>query len=246
MTKIMAIINLTPDSFFAGSRVNAQDFEAKFLKAVEEGADIIDIGACSSRPGSVAVTQEQEWQRLENALDILKSLRSGVQISIDTFRSGIVRKAYDKIGPFIVNDIYAGAADKAMLKTVEKLELPYIAMFNKPLERGLNAPTPFDQIISFYENFPLTDKMIIDPGFGAFSGKTVEENYNIFDNLPALKRFGRPILVGISRKSMVYIPAGKTPETCLEETLALEKRAIELGADILRVHDVAPIKELLR
>lgn len=255
MTEIMAIVNLTPDSFYSGSRTSAVDFARRVGKAFEDGASIVDIGACSTRPGASQPDLEEEWARLEGALKMLPQILKNIPgksasrfpaVSIDTYRSEIVRRAYEHIGPFIVNDVQAGLQDKGMLPLVSELGLPYVAMFCNALthsEDGAADPEPIEQVIRFYEDYPLNGKMILDPGFGGFAGKSVEENYRIFESMPDLKkRFpDNPLLVGVSRKSMIYIPAGKTPETCLNETIALEKRAIDLGADILRVHDVAEI-----
>jgi len=230
--KIMGIINLTPDSFHAPSRYNLSIFDS--------GADIIDIGACSTRPGSTPVSEEEEWRRLEPVLWDISRHHSGT-FSLDTFRPGIVRKAYRYLGQFIVNDV-SGAADPLMLPTVAELGLPYIYMHNGPAD-------DIQPIIKYFEEFaPRAEAMgiqdwYVDPGFGF--GKDVEQNLRILDGLGELKRFARPVLVGISRKRMSWERENGSPESALARTSELHLKALRAGADVLRVHDVAEARKVI-
>ena len=256
--KIMGIINITEDSFFSGSRVSTiGEIKSRISQMVTEGADILDFGACSTRPGSTPIPEDEEWQRISLALDgytqYISEGGTPAQISIDTFRSGIVRKAYDRIGPFIVNDISAGEDDIQMLKTVGELGLKYIAMHKRGTPENMQQHCDYEDIIEdiiqYFREFDIraaqagiTD-WVLDPGFG-FS-KTIEQNYQLLEELDRFKVLGREILVGISRKSFIYKKLGITPEEALPATTQLHRLAIARGADILRVHDVAAAKELV-
>lgn len=301
---VMGIINVNEDSFYSESRCNnIQSFSRQLSTMISQGASIIDIGACSTRPGSQSISMEEEWRLLEGPLDyIAKQLPDspngcGVRISIDTFRSGIVRRAYDKIGSFIVNDISAGEDDPMMLTTVGELGLEYIAMHKRgtpsTMQQLCHYPNGVvrevaDYFIKFEEKIASCGikDYILDPGFGF--AKTVEQNYELFSAMPQLMQLvangshstrlpsdsstgkaicgntfskdnssgealtgdttgrRRRLLVGISRKSMIYKPLGITPETSLTATAALNLQALMLGADILRVHDVKEAVECLK
>lgn len=222
--KIMGILNVTPDSFYAPSRNN--------MSILQSGADIIDIGGESSRPGFQRVSAQEEWRRLEPTL---KSISPSIQLSIDTTKSCIVRQAYEILGrDFIVNDISSGEDDKDMLQTVSELKLPYVSLYRGSASSTLDVLNFFRTFARQAEHFGLN--WIIDPGFGF--GKNVEENWNLLRNMEILRELERPILVGISRKRMIYEPLGLTPETCSEANQAAHLEALEHGADILRVHDV--------
>jgi len=232
--KIMGILNVTPDSFFAASRYN--------YSILDSGADIIDIGACSTRPGHIPVGPEEEWRRLKPVLEFISREKPGLTISIDTYWSEVIRKAYDMIGDLTVNDVSAGDEDPQMLRTVGELKLSYIPMHHGPADSC-------DEIADFYREFEVkADKFgisdwIIDPGFGF--GKTIEQNQAVFNSLETLTGKGRKVLVGISRKSMIYKPLGKKPEDVLEETCDLHLEALKQGADILRVHDVEEARKVV-
>lgn len=256
--KIMGIINITEDSFFSGSRVSTiGDIKSRISQMVTEGADILDFGACSTRPGSTPIPEEEEWQRISLALDgyaqYISEGGTGAQISIDTFRSDIVQRAYDRIGPFIVNDISAGEDDDQMLKTVGELGLKYIAMHKRGTPQTMQQHCDYDDlvgdIIEYFKGFGLRAEeagihdWVLDPGFG-FS-KTIGQNYQLLEELDRFKTLGREILVGISRKSFIYKKLGITPKEALPETTRLHRLAIARGADILRVHDVAAAKGLI-
>ena len=271
--QVMGILNINNESFFKGSRHTAvEEVEAAFDRMVAQGADIIDIGACSTRPGSTPVTLEQEWSYLQEPLKSiagkLQALKgedlSGrkIQISIDTFRSEIVRRAYDVLGEFIVNDISAGEDDPQMLATVGELGLPYIAMHKKGTPQNMQQLCHYpagvvNEVAEYFKAFEEKaarhgiKEYVMDPGFGF--AKNLEQNYQLLKGLPELsaqveqyagKR--RKILVGVSRKGMIYKPLGITPEEALCGTAAVNLQALLLGADILRVHDVAEAVQCIK
>lgn len=256
--KIMGIININDDSFFSGSRVHTSgEVLSRIRQMVSEGADILDFGACSTRPGSTPVTLEQEWEGISIALGALKKIDfpqgSAPAISVDTFRSEIVRRTYDRIGHFMVNDISAGEDDPQMLFTVGELGLDYVAMHKRGTPATMQQHCEYadlvGEIIDYFRKFDLRaaqagiDKWILDPGFG-FS-KTIDQNYQLLEELERFKVLGREILVGISRKSFIYKKLGITPEEALPATTALHRKAIAHGANILRVHDVAAARALI-
>lgn len=234
MTLVMGILNMTPDSFWEPSRGN--------LAILDSGADIIDIGAVSTRPGAADVPEEEEWRRLE---PVIRMIRKDLTISIDTTRSGIVRRVREALGrPFIVNDITAGRDDPEMLDTVAELGLPYIAMHSRGNPRTMDSLTEYpdgvvEVVLEFFEEFAQTarakgiDDWILDPGFGF--AKTEEQNLELLRSLERFRRFGRPILVGIADKRFTR---GGTEK--------LHREALAHGADILRVHDVAAIRRTMQ
>ena len=256
----MGIVNLTDDSFFASSRcVNVESALERVRTLLDEGADIIDLGACSTRPGSVQVGEEEEWRRLAPVLTALKREFPDIRISIDTYWSSVVKKAYDLIGPFIVNDISAGEADPMMLQTVGSLGLTYVAMHMRGTPENMQSQAIYDdvtqEVASYFRKFAKKAEVcgvkewILDPGFG-FS-KTLEQNYELLRNMSCLKAIqdGKGsqvrILVGVSRKSMVYKLLGISPEESLPATQVVHMAALQSGADILRVHDVAEAKRTI-
>jgi dihydropteroate synthase len=226
--RVMGILNLTPDSFYAPSRHN--------LAIMESRADLIDIGACSTRPGSKPVGAREEWRRMKSTLARIRERYPDLPLSIDTYWSDVVRRAYDLIGPFIVNDVSGGDADPRMLATVAELGLTYIPMHHGPAESAGDVLEWYETLAAKTEYQGIRD-WIVDPGFGF--GKTVEQNFGVFHTMDQLKALHRPLLVGISRKRMVWMPLGLTPETAGEATQRLHLEALRLGADILRTHDVA-------
>ncbi len=252
--RIMGIVNLTDDSYYAPSRLLGAGRErlvGHVGAMVAEGMDILDIGACSTRPGSRPVGAEVEWTRLQPALEAIREAFPDLEISIDTYWASVVRKAFEAIGPFLVNDISAGEDDPDMLPAVGALGLPYVAMHKKGTPATMQALTDYDDVVEdvfrYFEMFAeraaahgISD-WILDPGFGF--AKTVEQNYRLLADLGRFRAFGRPILVGLSRKSMIYKPLGITPEEALPATQALHMAALERGASILRVHDVRPARE---
>lgn len=258
--RIMGIVNITGDSFFAGSRMLASDGrldEAVFRRRVEgmlgEGADILDFGACSTRPGSESVSEEEEWSRLEPALRIIALEYPGICLSVDTFRPGIVRKVYDLVGGFIVNDISGGCG--AMWELLGELKVPYVAMHMRGTPVTMSGLTDYPDgvtaaVMDFFEGIRAkaeehgVEDWILDPGFGF--AKTVEQNWQLLREMSVFQTFGRPVLAGLSRKSFLYKPLGITPEEALPATMAANFMALRNGADILRVHDVKEARETVR
>ena len=226
--RVMGILNLTPDSFYAPSRGN--------MAILESGADIIDIGACSTRPGHTPVGAKEEWRRMKRTLAQIRRDHPELPLSIDSYWSEVVRRAYDLIGPFIVNDVTAGEGDPQMLSTVAELGLTYIPMHHGPAENASDVLDWYRDLTAKAEYQGVRD-WILDPGFGF--GKTMEQNFSVFHTLERLQEAGHPVLVGISRKRMVWMPLGLAPDTAGEATQHLNMEALERGADILRVHDVA-------
>ena len=220
----MASGNVTPDSFYAASRLaNPTQLERWAEGALRDGAHILDIGACSTRPGSTPVEQEEEWKRLEPALTVLRRSFPQTQLSLDTFRPEIAQRALEQFGPIIINDISGGC--EAMFNLVRAYNVPYVWT----LRGDLNLPARHPELADI--------DLILDPGFG-FIG-SVEADYACMRQMEALRAYQLPILVGVSRKSMLWRPLGLTPETCLAPTQVLHLYALQHGASILRVHDVS-------
>lgn len=246
---IMGIVNLTDDSYFADSRcTDVQAAMDRIATLIDEGADIIDIGACSTRPGSLPVGADEEWRRLEPVLKAFRENFQNVTLSIDTYWASVVQKAFALVGPFIVNDISAGEADPEMLSTVGRLGLKYVAMHMRGTSENMQSLTDYNDVVEdlleYFRNFSKKAEIhgindwIIDPGFGF--AKTLEQNYTLLSRLNEIKAgIPRKVLVGVSRKSMIYRLLGTTPEESLPATQALHMAALERGADMLRVHDVA-------
>lgn len=254
---VMAIVNLTPDSFYASSRHSSYDVVRESVeRAVREGATIIDLGGYSSRPGADEVSVDEEWRRVEMGLKAVRDAEVGVVVSIDTFRSEIVRRAYEGYGPFIVNDISAGEADCAMIATVAELGLPYVAMHMRGTPETMQSLTDYEAGVTggvveyFRERVKVLesagiarDNIILDPGFGF--AKTVEQNYELLAGLKELRALGYPLLIGVSRKSMIYRALGITPQEALPGSLALAWEALRSGEAIVRVHDVAATHQVV-
>ena len=245
---IMGIVNLTDDSYFAASRcTEVNQAVSRVGRLIDEGASIIDIGACSTRPGSQPVGSQEEWRRLAPVLETVSKTFPDVRISIDTYWSEIVSRAYDLIGDFIVNDISAGEDDPQMLSVVGNLGLTYVAMHKRGTPEIMNSLTHYNDVVGdvlkYFKRFAEKalqsgiHSWILDPGFGF--AKTIAQNYEILSRLDEFKALGRPLLVGVSRKSMIYKSFDISPEESLPATQVLHLRALQLGADILRVHDVA-------
>jgi dihydropteroate synthase len=244
---VMGIINFTPDSFYSQSRaVTDIQIAERIETMISEGVDIIDAGAYSSRPDADNVPVEEEINRLTRGLKIVKQTAPDIPVSIDTFRAKAVEHLFDRYGHFIVNDISAGTLDDKMFNTVAKLQLPYIAMHMKGNPQTMqNNPVYADlinEIIAYFtekirrlHDIGVKDIMI-DPGFGF--AKTTEQNYDLLADLKKFKLFGLPLLVGLSRKSMLYKLLNTTPEESLNATAVVNTVALMNGADILRVHDV--------
>ena len=269
LPRVMAIINVSPDSFYTsvyengavvkrlgGETVRRLDDEVVLLDAVQraldEGADILDIGACSTRPGSTPVDAAVEWERLEWALKVVRSHFSNAVLSVDTFRAEVAEKAIG-LGANIINDVSGGDAEEKMWDVVAKYDVPYILTLSQELRKG-DEKEGYDYTMSevlcfFEERLNRLHRMgvkdvVVDPGFGF--GKTIEENYTILREMEVLKVLHAPILVGVSRKSMLYKPLGLEPKDVLPATIAAQVMALERGANILRVHDVAAAKQAIQ
>ena len=252
--KIMGILNITPDSFFDGGRYQT---EKALLTQVEkmllEGADIIDIGGMSSRPGAKLIPIEEELGRVLPAIKSILKEHPKTIISIDTVRSEVARQTIGE-GASIINDISAGTIDSEMFKTVGEINCPYILMHIKGIPENMQKSVNYNgHVVTTVMDF-LIEKMgalrafevkdiVIDPGFGF--GKTVDHNYELLKNLSSFRILEAPILVGLSRKSMIHKLLNVTPETALNGTTALHFAALENNAKILRVHDVQEAKETL-
>jgi len=229
---IMGILNVTPDSFYAASRLSSVDeVVSRARQMVADGAAMLDVGACSTRPQSTPVEEDEELRRLLPALEAIHAALPEVPLSVDTFRPSVAEECVRRFGPFlIINDVSGGEAALA--------GVPYVLM----------CPTTdpesfFDERIPQLAEKGVTD-IVLDPGFGF--GKTVEDNYRILSHLSNLRHFGLPVLVGVSRKSMIYKPLGITPAEALNGTSVLHAIALQQGADILRVHDVPAAVQCIR
>ncbi len=241
MIEIYGIINATPDSFFAGSRVRGErEIVDAALRAIEGGADVLDVGGYSTRPGYSNVSEGEEFSRLSFALGVIRREFPRVRLSVDTFRSEVVRRLYDVYGEFVVNDIEGGVRDKAMLPLVGELSLSYVMMSSGATMGEISAF--FERQVAVARGCGVKDIML-DPGFGF--GKGVEENYTVLRGMEALGQFGLRVFVGVSRKSMIWKPLGVSAEEALGGTVALNFAALERGAKILRVHDVREAREVV-
>ena len=255
---VMAIVNVTPDSFYASSRNHSlEECRQSVERAVAEGATIVDIGGYSSRPGAADVSLEEEWSRVRIGLEAVKSIDRGVVVSIDTFRSAIVERAFSEYGEFIANDISAGEQDEAMASVVARCDIPYVAMHMRGNCSTMQSLTDYKGgVVADVKEYLLNrceelqqrgikrQNLIIDPGFGF--AKSVEQNFELFRGMDSLRELGYPILVGVSRKSMIYKSLGITPEESLPGSLALAWEALRGGNAVLRVHDVAQTVQVLR
>jgi dihydropteroate synthase len=251
--KVMGIINITIDSFYAESRIsNDKELLLQVQKMILEGAEIIDIGACSTRPGSKEIPLEEEVKKVANAVQLIRKEFPEIILSVDTYRSEVAESGIES-GADIINDISGGQIDPKILDVVAKNKVPYILMHMFGTPENMQDFTQYDNIfmdmvsyfserISILEEKGIHD-IIIDPGFG-FS-KTLEQNYQILNSLEQFQLLGKPILVGISRKSMIYRKLNISSEEALNGTTILNTLAIVKGASILRVHDVKEAKEII-
>lgn len=252
---VMGILNVTPDSIFAGSRKRTEtEITTRIEEILAQGGDWIDIGGYSSRPDATPVTADEEMRRLELGLEILRHDYPSVPVSVDTFRADVARCCVEKYGVAMINDISAGELDPEMFRTVADLKVPYIMMHMRGTPQTKDSLTDYtnlmDEIMLYFAEkvrqlrlMGVSD-LILDPGFG-FS-KTLEQNYELMAHLREFGIFDLPILVGISRKRMIYQLLGGTPEESLNGTTALHTYALLNGADILRVHDVKEAVEAVR
>lgn len=253
--RVMGILNVTPDSFYAQSRKQTEaDIEARVRQMLDEGADMLDVGAYSSRPGADNVSPDEEMARLAQGLAVLRRVAPDAVVSVDTFRSGVARRCVEDFGVQIVNDISGGALDPDMFATVAGLGVPYILMHMKGNPQTMQQAPHYDDLLTemlryFAERVHRLHEMgvkdiIIDPGFGF--AKTLQHNYELMHRLGDLAVLGLPMLVGVSRKSMISRLLGTTPQEALNGTTVLNTLALERGASILRVHDVREAVETVK
>ena len=251
---VMGILNVTTDSFYDGGKYLSEiEITKQIRKINKEGAKIIDVGASSSRPGSIPVSEKTEIERLLPAIELIKKNSPNLKISIDTFRSNVARQCI-KNGADMINDISAGEKDKKMFDTIAELNVPYVMMHMKgnslTMQKNPNYENIINEIFNFFEKKIKTlnslgfNKIIIDPGFGF--GKTLEHNYEILRNLSKFKKINLPILVGVSRKSMIYNLLNITADQALNGTSIINTIALNNGANLLRVHDVKEAIECIK
>lgn len=251
--KVMGILNITPDSFYAQSRTTPAEVLRKAEQMLEEGATFVDIGGYSSRPNAQEVSPQEELQRVVPVVEALVKHFPDIRISVDTFRAEVARESLEA-GAFIINDISAGQIDPAIWEVVAHYQVPYIAMHMRGTPQTMQTYTEYDKLTKdiLYYFSQVKDKarqlrindLIVDPGFG-FS-KTLAQNYELMQQLALFKALECPILVGISRKSMIYKLLDTTPEAALNGTTVLNTFALLHGADILRVHDVKEAVECVK
>lgn len=253
--RILGILNVTPDSFYASSRKQSdREITDRVEEIVREGGDLIDIGAYSSRPDATHIPAEEELTRLRHGLELIRQVAPQIPVSVDTFRADVARVCVEEYGAAIINDISAGEMDPEMFDTVARLKVPYIMMHMQGTPQTMQQAPHYEHIVQ--EELVYFSKkkarleaagvkdIIIDPGFGF--GKTVAHNYELLHHLKDLHLLGSPILVGVSRKSMIYKVLGTDPQQALNGTTVLHTIALLQGAQLLRVHDVKACAEVIK
>ncbi|MBR4046946.1 MAG: dihydropteroate synthase [Bacteroides sp.] len=250
--RVMGILNLTPDSFFGGSRMQtAEQVVGRIEQLRNEGADMVDVGACSTRPGASQPSLQEEMERLRKGLSLVREVWPEAVLSVDTYRSQVARMCVEEFGVAIVNDISAGQMDEEMFPTIAQLGVPYVMTHMQGTPETMQQQPHYQHILKevclfFAKRIDALRKLgakdiILDPGFGF--GKTLEHNYQLLANLHELNLFDLPLLVGVSRKSMVYKLLETTPDEALNGTTSLHTIALLKGANILRVHDVKEARQ---
>lgn len=251
---VMGILNITPDSFFGGSRTQDSSLITERVREmISEGVDIIDVGAYSSRSGAANVSEQEETDRLNSALEILVRDFPSVPLSVDTFRAGVAKHVATNFGVGIINDISGGTLDEKMFDTIAETGAAYVAMHMRGNPASMQSLCDYSNLVSEVLDFLQkrtaelhqrgVNDVIIDPGFGF--AKTTEQNFTLLKNLEVLGAINAPLLVGLSRKSMIYKTLGVQPEDALNGTTATNFAALTKGAKILRVHDVKEAKEAI-
>ncbi|MBG0857960.1 MAG: dihydropteroate synthase [Bacteroidales bacterium] len=251
----MGVLNITPDSFYSGSRVTEEpEIISLAQKMTEEGADILDIGGYSSRPGAMDIPEEEESRRVLKAIGIIRRELPEAVISIDTFRAEIARQAVGAYGVQIINDISGGEGDPGMFRVIEELNVPYVMMHMQGNPRTMQDHPMYDDVVAdtlkwfgkkiYRLQSAGVKDLIIDPGFGF--GKTIDQSFEMLSRLGDFSIAGLPVLIGISRKSMIWRTLDITPEEALNGTSVLNMAALMNGADILRVHDVKEAVQTIR
>ena len=253
--QVMGILNVTPDSFYSASRMQTeQEIAERVQQIIDEGASIIDIGAYSSRPNAVHISSNEEMDRLRMGLEIINRYHPEAIVSVDTFRAEIAERCVEEYGAAIINDISAGEMDKQMFETVTRLRVPYIMMHMQGTPQNMQQQPHYENLlkevflyfaqkIQQLRDLGMKD-IILDPGFGF--GKTLKHNYELMEHLEEFRLFELPLLVGVSRKSMIYKLLGNSPQDALNGTTVLNTVALMKGAHILRVHDVREAVEAVR
>ncbi len=253
--RVMGILNITPDSFYARSRMWTEEEIARRVEQVfAEGADMIDIGACSSRPGAADVSPQEEQNRLFRGLQVIRQVKPDAVVSVDTFRAETARRCVEDFGVAIINDISGGELDSDMFATVAALHVPYILMHMQGIPKDMQLAPHYDNLlrevflyfarrVQQLRDLGVCD-IILDPGFGF--GKTLEHNYCLLAHLEEFRLFDLPLLVGVSRKSMIYRLLDTTPDEALNGTTVLHALSLMKGTNVLRVHDVRPAVEAVK
>lgn len=252
---VMGIVNVTPDSFYSGSCATDElTLVGRVRQLIADGADVLDIGACSTRPGSQSVDAQAEMDRLQWALGIIRREAPGVILSVDTYRAVVARRCVEDWGVDIINDISGGTLDDAMFKTVAQLHVPYVLMHMRGTPDTMSSLTDYDNVTADVLEWMArriddmrqmgVAEIIADPGFGF--AKTVEQNYELLARLEAFHALNAPLLVGVSRKRMIYTPLDCTADEALNGTTVINTLALERGAHILRVHDVRAAVEAVK
>ena len=253
--KVMGILNVTPDSFYAGSRKETtSDIVNRVEQIITEGADMIDIGAYSSRSNAEHVSTKEEMARLRKGLEAIREVAPEAIVSVDTFRADVASMCVEEYGAALINDISGGQMDERMFDTVARLDVPYIMMHMQGTPQSMQQHPHYDNLLKevflyfAHKVQQLRDlgvkDIILDPGFGF--GKTMEHNYELLSHLEEFRIFELPLLVGVSRKSMIYRLLDITPQEALNGTTVLDTICLLKGADILRVHDVKEAVETVR
>ncbi|MBO7165680.1 MAG: dihydropteroate synthase [Muribaculaceae bacterium] len=252
---VMGILNVTPDSFFAESRtIETDDIRRRIDDLISQGADIIDIGGYSSRPGAPEVSADEEYSRLARGLEAIRKYHPDTLISVDTFRADVARRCVSDWEADIINDISGGNLDAEMWSTVAELQVPYILMHMRGTPSSMQSLCDYNDVtadvirdlafkIDAMHQLGIAD-IIVDPGFGF--AKDINQNYQLMAELDQFKQLNAPLLVGISRKSMIYRPLDITPQTAINGTTVLNTFALLHGANILRVHDVKEAVEAVK
>ncbi len=252
---VMGVVNVSPDSFYDGGKLKDENILLVIVeKMIENGVSVLDIGGVSTRPGSQMVSTKTELERLLPAVHAIRKNFPDIPISIDTFRSWVAVRIIDEIGPIMVNDISGGSLDTKMFETIGKLKVPYVLSHIQGTPGTMQDNPQYDDIIKEISNY-FADKVkrltkfgvediIIDPGFGF--GKNLDHNYELLNRLDSFKVFQLPVMVGLSRKSMIWKALEITPETALNGTTVANTLALMGGADILRVHDVKEAVEVIK
>jgi dihydropteroate synthase len=253
--RVMGILNVTPDSFYDGSRVSDPSMVlVKAREMIEQGADILDVGAVSSRPGSREISEKEELERLSPVLDAIRKAFPEFPVSVDTWRAGVARTVKESFGIQLINDISSGTFDTEMFSTMAQLGIPYIIMHMQGRPENMQDNPSYenvvDELLQFFaekvyklRKLGLND-IVIDPGFGF--GKTLEQNYELLARLESFRMFELPLMAGISRKSMIYRLLDSEPDAALNGTTAAHMALLLKGASLLRVHDVRAAVETVK